>query len=205
MRKTVNGPSGGGLKLHGAIEFPLFYGFENGIGLTSPGVLTTDTSVVYEGSQSANCNSNSDTPCATNAPSFTSSGYPISEFDFNFNEPSAQQGGGIRLWNSNGNTELGVATNNPQWEISDADGVSVVNDNTANYDSWVEVRVSFDWGAGKYDISIENPTNNIVYEDVDRNLTNGVDFSYFTINRYHQSVWDNGSTNMNYDSIEVAY
>lgn len=207
MREPVSGLEDGGLRLKTTASYPLFYGFEDGTvdSFSSPGALTASTNRAYEGTYSCYADVAEPTsPIATESPDATQGGANVSYFYWYFNEPSAQKGGGIRLWNSNGNLEMGVATDNPQWFINDGNGFNEVYGGDG-YDRWVEVLITLNWGANAFDITITDLSTFSEYSDTGRPLVNGTDFEYFTIDGHNQGAWNSDSDyGMWVDNIEVG-
>lgn len=75
--------------------------------------------------------------------------YQLSDFSFVFHETTSSYGGGIRLFDGNGNNILGVGTDNPQWIVS-RDNVSSKSQWTVlkreqTYDRWILAEIDFDW------------------------------------------------------------
>jgi|GEM_PF-1210941 len=68
----------------------------------------------------------------------------LGRFAYAWQESDASWGGGIRLLNERGEVEIGFATNNPQWVVDDANGLSQVHQGVG-YETWVTTSVEFDW------------------------------------------------------------
>ena len=104
-----------------------------------------------------------------------------------YQETSSSTGHMVTVTNSNGNIEFGTGSDNPQWEISDANGNNRVNSG-GGYDNWVYTKVIFYWDQGT------NGTVDCLIHDVgagkrrvyrDRPLRNGVDVASIELWDYH--------------------
>jgi hypothetical protein len=97
----------------------------------------------------------------------------IETLRFYWLETSASSGGGLRMKNGNGDYEVSFATDNPQWRLSDGPDHGNPGDqdsdlpevhgggfndgdqeDSAQYENWIEVELTFDWSAGTYDYTI---------------------------------------------------
>ncbi|WP_276261354.1 hypothetical protein [Haloglomus litoreum] len=70
-------------------------------------------------------------------------------------EREENTGGGLRVRNSKGAPELGVATANPGWVVDAAMGRNVVYEGDG-YDRWVKVDVTFDWEGSRVEVAFED-------------------------------------------------
>lgn len=119
-------------------------------------------------------------------------------------EQSNSFGGGIRLLNSNGNSEGGWATNNPEFAITDGTG-SVTFDKPKEqiYETWHLVEILFDWQNSSYDIlwqDIARPESLILKG---RSLKNGLDVETISIENYDNGFSGGSNMFMWFDNIEV--
>jgi len=73
---------------------------------------------------------------------------------YRYRETFSSNGGGVRFVNSQGEYEFGIATDNPQYDISDANGVTNVG--SGSYDRWTEVVVEPDWQNNTFSYNINN-------------------------------------------------
>lgn len=146
------------------------------------------TNNVYEGSYSAGIENGSDVPenVAEIIPSTISGGVQITSFEFYWYETSSSTGGGIRLYDNNENPVIGVATDNPQWDIEDADGFKEV-DGGGSYDTWYFVKIVFDWVGGLCDIHWEGSGKSEDY--LDRPLINNTNIEKIKIKEQSGMVW----------------
>lgn len=83
------------------------------------------------------------------------SGRRIGEFSYYWSESSASWGGGIRLLNDAGDVEIGTTSDNPQWVVDDAEGITQVDSGT-EYQRWVRVSLRFDWSDGTVEVGFED-------------------------------------------------
>lgn len=112
-------------------------------------------------------------------------GVRISKFEFWWQETSGgSHGAGVRLVNSNGDFELGIATDNPQWYVDDANGLAEVKGDDNNYDRWVRFTVTFDWDAGTFDYDFEDPTAGTTRSGSGRPLKQGVDVETIALENF---------------------
>lgn len=165
--------------------------------------LTAAQDRVYAGDYSAyTSNSSSGTYIARFQPSALSGGDQIEDFFFYYQETSNQSGGGMRLLNSNGDVELGVATDNPQFFADGASGPTEI-DGGSGYDDWVKVTVTPDWSAGTFDVEFYN-----IDDDYTRtgtfDLKQGVDVETVQFDDYNAGAWQGGSNmDMWIDNVAV--
>lgn len=133
-------------------------------------------------------------------------GEQVSKVEYWFQETSGgSTGAGLRLKNSDSNYELGVATDNPQWDIEDGNGFETdVHPSLPNYETWTRFTMTFDWDAGTFGVDFEQPSTGITYTDSGRPLMNGVDVEYVEAWDYYNE-WGGTSVNQWYDSFEVRY
>lgn len=131
-------------------------------------------------------------------------GKEISSVTYWWQETGAgSYGSGIRFRNSNGNFECGVATDNPQWDIDDANGFDQTVE-SAGYEEWTRFTVEFDWSAGTFGVDLEQPANNTTYTETGRPLKNGVDVQYVEFWDYTSAQWGDGGNILTWiDSVEV--
>lgn len=133
-------------------------------------------------------------------------GEQVSKVEYWFQETSGgSTGAGLRLKNSNGDYELGVATDNPQWDIEDGNGFEKdVHPSYPDYETWTRFTMTFDWDAGTFGVDFEQPSTDISYTDSGRPLMNGVDVEYVEAWDYFNG-WGGTSVDQWYDSVEIRY
>lgn len=119
-------------------------------------------------------------------------GKQIDTFEYIWQETSYSHGGGISLVNSNGNEVFGMATDNPQWDIKDANGWRNVAD-TGQHDVWVKFTVEFDWTNTQCNIHFENLDGDDVYEESGIPLINGGDVERVEIKNYGSNSWNSSA------------
>lgn len=121
-------------------------------------------------------------------------GVQITSFEYYWQETQNSSGNGIRLINSNGNVEVGTATDNPQWEIDDGNGLSeVTNYQTNAYDIWTRFTLTFDWGVGTFSVDFERPSTGQNYTETGRPLKQGVDIARVQIDDFSGGTWQSGT------------
>jgi len=164
--------------------------------------LSADTAKAFNGSFSGLCDSaQSGTFQAKVIPSGYSGGLQPNKFEYYWNEDSANFGSGVRLLNSNGNVEVGTATNSPQWVIDDNNGVNEVfgGDGT---DRWIRYTLTFDWGVGTFSADFKDLTSGSTFSDSGRSLKNGVNIETIQIDDFNGTTWqDGGGINTHFDDI----
>jgi len=121
-------------------------------------------------------------------PPNASGGVDPRDFEFYWNESSNSHGGGVRLFNSNGNVEMGAATNNPQWIVDSGNGMEEVYYGDG-YDRWIRVRVyNFDFDVGTFDVTFEDQQSGST-TTVNRPLKQGVDIEKIQVDNHDNYSW----------------
>lgn len=121
-------------------------------------------------------------------------------FTFYYQETSNSTGGGVRLLNSNGNYEGGIATDNPEFEV-DFDSTSGFLNSGATYDEWVEVFCDFDWSnGGEVTISWSALSSGNGYSST-FTLKEKVDISTVELWNYNNGTWGDGDLIMWWDEL----
>jgi len=111
----------------------------------------------------------------------------ITWYELWYNETSSSTGHGFVMANSNGNVEFGTGTDNPQWEILDANGNQEV-DGGGGYNRWVYTKCIFYWNNGTngtVDVEIHDPQAGKRRVFRDRPLKQGVDVDSIEVHEYH--------------------
>lgn len=167
--------------------------------------LSANTSRTYSGSYSGYCNSpQSNQPQAAVIPPNYDGGVKISEFEYYYQETINSSGAGIRLINSNGNVEVGTASDNPQWAIDDGNGTDGEVEKS-QYDTWHRITLTFDWTAGTFSVDWDDLGGSYSYTDSGRPLKQGVDVEKIQLDEYHAGNWQPGSAiDMWYDEIRIT-
>lgn len=119
-------------------------------------------------------------------------GSQIDYFEFIWQETNYSHGGGIQLLDSNGNEVIGVATDNPEWSIKDANGFREV-DSADGYDRWVKFTIEFDWANGTCAVHFEDFNIGHVYEESGIPLVNATDVETVEIRNQNAESWDASS------------
>jgi hypothetical protein len=117
-------------------------------------------------------------------------------------ETEGSFGEGLRLRNSNGAIEGGIAIDNPEWDVDDATGIGEVYDPQSDpaatgdgYDRWVELTLLFDWHAGAFDArfrSFVDGSAEVEYTASDRSLRQEVDVASLELWDYDNGTWADG-------------
>jgi hypothetical protein len=178
--------------------------------------VTTTTTYAYNGSYSIYTGDytggTSINRFATLIPDGYSGGSQPDEISFYYRETGNSTGGGLRFLNSNGNEEFGMATDNPEWDLSDANSSSgtlrqVFNPSSDEYGKWVYVRMyNLDWSAGTFDVLIQDTTGSYPdYTETGIPMRNGVDIEKVEIWEQNAESWDDGTgeIEMWFDDIKL--
>lgn len=144
-------------------------------------------------------------------PTDLSGGEEINYIEFYWREHWDSYGGGLYLKDSNGDEIIGVATDNPQWEIKDRDGTQEVYSNPDvvtddEYERWIYTRIDFNWGAGTADVTMRDTVSG--YEDTytARPLIQNTDVQSVHVANWQDTGWTTNS-NMYYwlDNVTINY
>jgi hypothetical protein len=156
---------------------------------------TIRTDRVYEGSQAAGMDDYVSSEFAAERVIPTDFSQP-STAEWYWNEDSSQYGSATHFYNSNGNLELALGTQNPQWQAWDGTGMDDEIYAGDGYDRWIYYKVTFDWSNGTYDYYMEDMQSGHV-ETGTRSLRYGVDVNKIGLgervnssSRIH-TWWDN--------------
>ncbi|MCY4730553.1 hypothetical protein KY092_08270 [Natronomonas gomsonensis] len=129
-------------------------------------------------------------------------GKQLDTFSYYYQETSSSAGGGVRLVNSDGDFEIGVATANPQLQIDDNNGIEQVA--YGSYDTWYRVEYDFDWTNNDVDITWENMGSGSVETFNNRPLKQGVDIEQVNVENYNFYEWRTGGYEMWHDGFEAV-
>lgn len=191
----------------GAIPDDVMYDFESGdtSNWDSAPELSADATRVYNGSWAGYVSNSPGTALARVIPTGYSEGYQPSKFQYFWNETSNSKGAGIRLYNTDGNYEIGVAANNPEWSVYDGNGHRRdVSEQGLTYNSWVRFTILFDWVNGTYSLNFEHFGDNYTYTESGSPLRYGKDIEEIVLDNQDDGVWRNGDpVDMWYDDIEI--
>jgi hypothetical protein len=153
--------------------------------------LTTQNNRVYSGSYAGH----TDIRGTYNYLAVVSSNeYPTqpSGFEYFWQEKKIESfGGGIRLLNSNGEVEVGLASNNPEWTIDDGNGIYEVFSGDG-YNRWVRFKITFDWENGTFSTDFEDLKSGSTYSDSGRPLKQGTDIAKMRLETYETGTWTGG-------------
>jgi chitodextrinase/type 1 fimbria pilin len=126
-------------------------------------------------------------------------GHQPRTFSYYYRETRDSNGGGVRVKNTNGNVEVGFATDNPQWKVYDADGSTQIY-NGDGYGQWVYVEITFDWVNDEYVLYVEDQSTGTT-RMYTGDLREGVDVEHVEVANYAGN-WGGGSSfHMNVDDI----
>jgi len=142
---------------------------------------------------------------ATVVPSALSGGGQISKFEYYWKEEEKSYGGAARLRNSNGNVELSTSTNNPQWTVQDANGITQVNDGNANYNDWTRFTVTFDWSAGTFDIDFKNLATGLQETQTGFPLIQGVDIEEVELSNYNNGGFSDAAGHYRMQCDDITF
>jgi PKD repeat protein len=121
------------------------------------------------------------------------------KFSYYYRETRNSNGGGLRVKNSDGDIEVGFATDNPQWDIYDADGSTQIY-NGDGYGQWVYVEITFDWENDEYVLYVEDQSTGTTRIHTG-DLREGVDAERVEVANY-AGDWGGGSSfHMNVDDV----
>lgn len=144
----------------------------------------------------------SQTTVADITPSYTNGGKQIDEFEFFWLETSDSHGAGVTLIDSGGNEVVGVATDNPQWDVYHSNGFTEVYSGD-DYENWTRFRLTFDWANGEVTFYGEDMSTGSTASQT-FSLINNTDVESIEIRNYSGDSW-NSSANMWYwvDNINI--
>jgi len=178
-----------------------FEGFEDG----TLGNFTADdndfkiqTNKVYVGSYSIGIEDYDSDQTVASATPFPNGSKPLS-FSFYWLESSSSNGGGVRLFDSNGNNVVSFASDNPGWVLDDGGGVTEIKGDDSEYDMWNFVEFDFDWDAGTYNYSVERLSDGLTRTGT-RNLDSTQDIKTIEIQSYNDGAggWPGNPTHAFY-------
>jgi len=183
-----------------------FFGFETGtldhVAEVNNLIVVSDR--VYEGSYAAYSSDALNEPQATIRPNAYILDREPTTFRVFLQETADSAGHGVRLWNANDNVEVGIATNNPQWDIDDGNGVTQVFGGDG-YDRWLRFTLTFDWVNSTFSTDLEDLSSGSTFSDTGRPLKFGDGVSYITLEGYNAGTWSGGfSTAAWWDNIELV-
>jgi hypothetical protein len=181
----------------------LFYeGFEDGVERWDA---TADrwgqtSAVAYSGEYSAAIGTNTQVSALASAD--IGSGTRISEFSYYWQETSRSYGGGVQLFNSAGEVEIGTASDNPEWIVDDAEGIRPVASGTG-YNRWIRTELVFDWGRGTVEVTFRDTETGDGYSQTHA-LKQGRDVQRIQLTAFtSERDWKNDSCYMSWDDIVV--
>jgi len=98
----------------------------------------------------------------------------IDSFSFMFWETISNTSSALSFYNSNGNREFSVGTDNPAWAFDDVSGNNIFGNPPNNYENWMRFTITFDWVENTYTVVGENTKSSYtashtgeLYEGVD--------------------------------------
>lgn len=190
-------PIGASLRvLHGSGDVvTVLDDFEDGDASEWSGVIIASSSRANSGSYSGYASSGTDYDDSTRT--LTSGGSQPNKFKFHWNEPGSNTGYALTFYNSNGNRELSVGTNNPQWVAQDGNYNEFYSGD--GYDRWIEFVVTFDWSSGAYTVDGTDLSSGSTSSD-SGNLINGTDVEVIATG---YAGWGGGSGEWYIDDLET--
>jgi hypothetical protein len=155
------------------------------------------TDRTYEGAQSAGMEGDlaSDTNSLVAEAVLPLSLQQPSMAEWYWQETSTQYGSAFHFINSNGNIEVALGTQNPQWQAWDGTGWNDEIWSANSYDRWIHYRVTFDWSNGTYDYYMEDLQTGDTRTGT-RSLQHGVDVAKIGLGERpdayarHHTWWD---------------
>jgi len=117
---------------------------------------------------------------------------------------SESYGCAVRYLNSNGNVECSFMSNNPEWEVQDASGVTQISSGVGE---WTSVTTSYDWSAGTFTVDFQQERNGSLSASHSGDLRHGVDVSVIRVSNYTSGRFENHSNDYMksyFDDFEVA-
>jgi len=125
----------------------------------------------------------------------------LSKLEYFWNDSNSGHGGGMQVRDGNGNIVLGLATDNPSWVIIDGNGSGQVFGGDG-VDRWVRFTVTFDWGAGTFDVDFEDLQSGSTYTDSGRPLVNTTGVAEVELEHFNEgSFSDSSAIEMWFDEI----
>jgi len=191
-----------------AIPDSVIYDFESGDTSnwdTAPDI-SADTTRAYNGTYAGYATNSSNSAFATVVPEGYGGGAEPSKFEYWWNETVDSKGAGIRLFNSNGNYELGIAANNPEWSVYDDNGYTrdVGDGSYSRYDTWIRFTVTFDWTNNTFDLDFYDSGTGYNLTDSGRPLRYGTDVETIRLGNQDDGGWENGDpVDQWYDDIQI--
>lgn len=124
----------------------------------------------------------------------------ISTFRYYWLETSGSYGGGVRLFNGADEMEIGVATDNPEWVVDDAEGPQSVDSGT-DYGRWIRTELTFDWDNSVVMVSVRDTESGTNYTG-SHGLKQGYDIQRIELTAFTSRYgWENGSCEMYWDDL----
>jgi hypothetical protein len=193
-----------------AVEGPYFTeDFENGTTgqFSNDGGLDTfeaSTADAYAGSYSLFVENNTGTGNYYAAATVDSSGVQPSQSTHLFHDASSSEsyGGAVRFLNSNGNVECSFMSDNFEWAVQDANGITGLSSGNSN---WTSVTTDYDWSAGTFTTDFQQERNGSTSASHTGDLRHGVDISTIRLSNYTSGRFDDSKEMYFYfDNFEVA-
>jgi hypothetical protein len=161
-----------------------------------------DGRTVGDGEESLGLHAASDSGRVATYELRSSGGLRIRRLTYFYQETSNGSGGGLRFFDENDQDLLGVATDNPEQEIDDANGFVEVSNGTG-YDVWVKVEVIFDWAAETADVRFTSEDGS-TSSYPDRPLKSGTPVATVQVWDQTNRNWQSHSIEMWVDAVEIA-
>ena len=123
-------------------------------------------------------------------------------FTFSYRETSNGHGGTMRLM-SGGQEICRAGTNNPQWEVKDANGWSQ-EQTGLDYNTWYQVTFTLDYSAETFDVTFDEINGTASHTTTDRPfITSASEADQVSLSSDPQATTDDRATDIWLDDIEV--
>lgn len=129
------------------------------------------------------------------------SGKGASKITFYWKETSNQSGFAFSVYNSNGNREFSMGSNNPQWTTDDANGEDNNFYSGDGYDRWIKFEITPDWSNSTYTLAGEDMQSGST-DTYNGNMYHGVDLSMIAVG-YADGAWSGNSKYTWIDNILI--
>lgn len=160
------------------------------------------TSRTYEGSYALANNSEDGTQYseADAKRSIFANDIQVERVEIYFQETGDAFGGGFKVENNNDNDVCGWASDNPSWNYYDNNGTSSYYSGDG-YNNWIKSVITFDWGAGTFDISSEDMSTGSTASSTGQPLINTTGVGKVSVWAYTGGTFGDGKRDWWWDNI----
>lgn len=126
---------------------------------------------------------------------------------FYYYEWASSWGGGIRLLNDQNQVEMGIATDNPEFDVHDRHGFYHVHGGLRNprYQVWVRVDVDFDWSSRKFNATwTRMDDGSVVHAHNGGELIHGRPIRRIAFANQHTEQWSPGRMFMRLSKLQYV-